>query len=81
MLANPSKFQFIVLNKSKGHINTSIQINDITLDSKDYVELLGIRIDDKLTFDSHISDLCRKSGGQLNSIFRFKNILHLYQKN
>ena len=32
-------------------------------------------IDKKLTFDKHVSDLCRKASAQLNALYRFKNIL------
>ena len=71
MLANPSKFQAIVLCKSKETIKTNFQIRDKIIESKESVDLLGITIDDKLKFDSHIQELCRKSGGQLNSLFKF----------
>ena len=55
MLANPSKFQSILSNKSKESIDTSIVINN----SQRLVTLLGLDIDDKLKFDSHISNLCK----------------------
>ena len=72
MLANPAKFQAIVLSKKlKEHITVNLQIKDKTIVSKESVELLGITIDDKLKFESHIQELCRKAGGQLNSLFRF----------
>ena len=75
MLANPSKFQVIFLTKTKEHINLSLQINNKIIESKESVELLGIEIDDKLKFESHIRELCRKTGGQLNSLYRFKKYL------
>jgi hypothetical protein len=71
MLANADKFQAIVLSKSKENIKAYFQIKDKTIESKESVELLGITIDDKLKFDSHIQELCRKAGAQLNSLFRF----------
>ena len=30
--------------------------------------LLGISIDMKLTFDHHVSEICRKAAGQLNAL-------------
>ena len=75
MLANPSKFQVIILTKSKEHIKTTLQIDGNLIESKESVDLLGIEIDDKMKFESHISKLCTKAGGQLNSLFRFKKYL------
>ena len=75
MIANPSKFQAIVLSKSKGNIRTSFHIKDIVINSKESVELLGVTFDEKLKFDCHISKLCRRACGQLNALFRFKRYL------
>ena len=75
MLANPSKFQSIFSNKSKESIDTSIVINNKIINSQRLVNLLGLDIDDKLKFDSHISNLCKKAGGQLNSLYRFRKYL------
>ena len=75
MLANPSKFQAIFLTKSKGHIKTTLNIDNKEIESKEFVDLLGIEIDDKLKFESHISQLCIKAGGQLNSLYRFRKYL------
>ena len=39
------------------------------------IKLLGITLDEKLKFDSHIADICRKVGSQINALSRLKNIL------
>ena len=75
MIAIPSKFQAIILSKSKLPIIKSIQIGDKTIESKKTVELLGVEVDFRLNFESHINNLCTKAGGQLNSLFRFKKFL------
>ena len=75
MLANPSKFQLMFLSKSKQNIEVDIEIDNKTIKSTDSVHLLGIDIDHKLNFEYHISELCRKAGGQLNSLFRFQKYL------
>lgn len=80
MIANPSKFQAIILNKSKDHISTDINIDGHIIRSSNLVTLLGIDIDDKLNFDSHISNLCIKTGGQLNSLYRFNKYLSMPAK-
>ena len=75
MLANPSKFQAILLTKSKEHIKTTLSVDDQTIESKSAVELLGVEIDDKLKFESNINNICNKASGQLNSLHRFKKYL------
>ena len=39
------------------------------------IDLLGIHIDNKLTFDDHIFTLCNKASLQLNAIGRLKRCL------
>ena len=80
MLANPSKFQSIILTKSNEHINSEVQINNQIINTNNSVVLLGVEIDDKLTFQSHISKLCRKSAGQLNALYRFKKYFTTFSK-
>lgn len=80
MLANPSKFQTIFLTSSKGHIKADLDIDGKTIESEGSVVLLGIEIDDKLKFDSHISHLNEKAGGQLNSLYRFNRYLHPFTR-
>ena len=65
MIVNPSKFQTIILNKSKDHISTDINIDGQIIKSSNLVTLLGIDIDDKLNFDSHINNLCIKGAVEL----------------
>ena len=71
MIANPDKFKAIILSKET--LNTT----DITfnfkgqnISAKEEVDLLGITIDNKLTFETHISSLCHKAAGQLNALKR-----------
>ena len=47
MIANPSKFQAIILKKSKQSTETNIKIKDKTIKTKNHVELLRVTIDDK----------------------------------
>ena len=70
MIANPSKFQAIILNKSKQSTETNIKIKDKTTKTKNHVKLLRVTIDDKLNFDKHIGDICSRAGGQLNYLYR-----------
>ena len=38
--------------------------------SRDMVDLLGVTLDNKLMFDHHINELCKKARGQLNALKR-----------
>ena len=75
MIVNPDKFQAIVLSKSKKSINTTFTIEGHQINSSNAVKLLGVLLDDTLSFDKHVSKLCIKAGGQLNQLSRFKTYL------
>ena len=78
MVANPEKFQALVLDP-KAH-NTSDTVHtfsfrgtNITTDSE--VTILGVTVDNKLTFNSHIKTLCTKAARQLNVLKRLNRVL------
>ena len=62
MIVNPDKFQLILLQKStKKVIQEKLQIRSNEFKSKNSVTLLGVTIDNRLSFDYHISKLCNKA--------------------
>jgi len=71
MIANPAKFQAIVVNKC-GRYNElpKLKIGNETITCEKVVQLLGIKVDFKLNFFTHIKELCKKAAGQLNAICR-----------
>ena len=82
MIANPKKFQSIIISKDKiGNSGLEIKINDKIIKSKSSVKLLGIVIDEKLNFDKHITELCKKASAQLNALFRLNFVLTKKAKN
>ena len=58
--ANSKKIQFMVLGRKKRFQHKS-KIEDTYIFSKDKVVLLGITIDNKLTFEAHVENLCKKA--------------------
>ena len=54
-------------------MRTQFKLNKI--ETTNSVDLLGIHIDNKLTFDDHIFTLCNKTSMQLNAIGRLKHYL------
>ena len=80
MLANPSKFQAIIFTNKKEPIRTMFSIKDNVIYNQGIVELLGVQIDEQFKFEKHISELCRKSGGQLNALNRLNSYLSVDSK-
>ena len=66
---NSEKCQTIVVKKNaKMKDSYPLNINDLTIDSENSVKLLGIEIDNKLSFEQHISTLCNEASNQLDAI-------------
>ena len=79
MMANPGKFQFMIL--SKNTINQSIVINNKTIESLKSVKLLGLTIDNKLNFEIHINNICKVASTKNKRSKRIRSRLNLSQKN
>ena len=76
MIVNPDKFQLMLLQKStKKVIQEKLQIDNNEVESENWLTLLGITINNRLSFDDHISKLCNKVSIQLNAIFRLKKYM------
>ena len=59
MRPNTDKFQCMVMNR-KGSVSTPLFIHDNTIHPSDQVTILGVKLDAKMSFDHHISDLITK---------------------
>ena len=71
MIANASKFHAILLTKYRSNTTGKIlKIKDNLIQSESKVELLGLTIDNRLSFHSHISSICKKAARQLNALER-----------
>ena len=53
--ANPSKFQFMLLSSSIDKCNISLCIDDMILKPGPQVKILGIFLDDDLSFNQHVT--------------------------
>ena len=81
MTVNPENFQAIVVKKNANMKDSyPLNINDLTINSENSVKLLGIEIDDKLSFEQYISTLCNKASNQLNAIGRIQKFMSLKEK-
>jgi hypothetical protein len=75
MQANPDKFQAISIGRKTHEKNLSFMLQGNKIDCEDEVNLLGVTFDFKLTFNSHISHICKKASQQLNVLKRIGNNL------
>ncbi len=79
MEANAEKFQGILM--SRNDLQTVVfNVNGIPVESQNCVKLLGMHIDAKLSFDYHISMICRKAAGQLKTLCRLPKVLSIESK-
>ena len=75
-MANPDKFQAIIMNKKrKNQITHQLKIYSDDIEAIKSVTLLGIEIDNQLSFIQHISKLCSKATIQLNAICRLAKLM------
>ena len=81
MIANPDKFQSIIISKDKiNNSNIEVKVGDKVINCQENVKLLGLTIDHNLNFDKHVSNLYKSASAQLNAIFRLKNLLSFEAK-
>ena len=70
MKANISKFQSIIL-RPKGVIDDiSFYVSGYTLQPVSCVNLIGVKIDDRLSFDNHVSSICNRVAQQTIALRR-----------
>ena len=80
MVLNPEKCHFMYLSKNKKEKENCLDLDKVTLTSSPKVTLLGIIIDNKLTFNEHLKMICKKTSQKLNALTRLCNIISFPQK-
>ena len=50
-------------------------INDTIIDQKPEITLLGVALDDQLSFSSHVSNICRKASSQTGVLLILRNLI------
>ena len=76
MSANPDKFQAIVF-RMKNPETMNFAVGNVTINPSQSVKLLGIEIDSKLNFDTHVHEICQKAARQINALKRLSKFLNL----
>ena len=72
--ANPDKFHLILSDANQEY---AINIDKFSIQNSKCEKLLGIKIDNKLTFDEHVSDICSKATQKLHALSRVSNFMTL----
>ena len=75
MKANPSKFQAISFGKRGTKDITNSTFENTTIHCENSVVILDIEIDQSLTFDTHIANICKKAARHLAVLKRFGHLL------
>ena len=75
-LFNQFKNNRLKNNVDKCHVLVStskplgIKVGDYTIDNSECEKLLGVKIDQNLNFNDHISDPCEKASGKISALAR-----------
>ena len=81
MIVNPDKFQAIVVIRNNKMKDTySLNINQEVSNSENCVKLLGVEMDNKISFGKHISTIVKKASNQLNAISRIQKFVSFKEK-
>ena len=73
MKANPNKFHLLL---SKPDERISVNVDGYQITNSKSEKLLGITIDSKLSFDEHVSGLCKKASNKLHALARISNYMN-----
>ena len=80
MKAKPKKFQFMILSPNQHEVTHLKLCDDISINSESSVKVLGVIVDNRLTFTEHISRCCKKAARQLNALSRIAKYLDMKSK-
>ena len=72
MKPNEEKCHLFVVNKS---LDLTVHLRDKEIKSSKTVDLLGIKIDNKLNFSEHVTKLCKKGNQKLHALARISKYI------
>ena len=75
--ANPDKFHLILSNSDEDKL---VKIEYTKILNSNCEKLLGIKIDNKLSFEDHVTNLCTKDSQTLHALSRIANFMNLQQR-
>ncbi len=80
MKANVSKFQALCVSRDINHAILELCIDGVVIRSELHVKLLGLYIDQGLSFNYHITEMCKKASYQTRALARLSGMLNVESK-
>ena len=59
---------------------TKINIGEFSIENSDFGKLLWVKIDRKLMFDCHVSDMCKKANRKINALARIAPFININKR-
>ena len=75
--ANPDKFHLLLSNPNP---NLSVKVDQYQIQNSNYEKLLGVIIDNKLTFNEHVTWLCKKASQKLHALARVSRFMNMEKR-
>ena len=76
MKANPDKCHFLMSSDE----NINLIIEDQAISNSKCQKLLGIKNDNKLSFNEHLDEMCKKAGQKLNALARLTPFMNIRKR-
>ena len=76
MKANPDKCHLIVTEND----NFQIEHDNFLIENSVCEKILGVKVDNKLTFKNHVETLCKKASQKISALSRVSSYMNFYQK-
>ena len=73
---SPDKCNLLVSTNEK----TKINIEEFSIENSDCEKLLGVKIDNKLTFKCHVSEMCKKANRKINALARIAPFININKR-
>ena len=70
--ANPDKFHLLLSSPEE---NYSANIGNFSITNTKHKKLLGLTVDNKITFNNHVTNLCSKASQKLHALSRVSNYM------
>ena len=72
MMLNESKCSYIVFTRSKSEFSTRLTLNQVTLERKSVVRILGLWIQDDMKWDYNTKQICIKAYSRMHILNKLK---------
>ncbi len=67
---NNAQFELIVFNRQGIGQTLTVNVGESIIENQPVVKLLGLHVDNLLSFDAHTDTICRRAGRKLNVLSR-----------